>query len=97
MKKKSGKKLLYAKYLEEHQNQEEKNVYAQKIGKDSEHIVIQRVSTGGKLIEKLGDAFYLVGKIIITALIIMLISLSVTVLLNGELRETVLSQLLSSL
>ena len=93
---KKRKLALYEKYLQDSREDKEKETLAEQVGRSADSIVIQKVSTGGKIIEKVLDIAYLAGKIFITITIIGLISLAVTVLINHDLRNTVVTQLMSS-
>ena len=94
--KKTKRKSLYSKYLEEDKENKEKKLFAEAGGVEVENIVINKVSTGGKIFEKLIDGFFIAGKVILVLTFLALASIGATVLLNAQLRNDVFYQILTS-
>lgn len=56
-----------------------------------EEIVVRKISTGGKILELLADGVGKIFKLIALVALMGLVSLAATVLLNGDLRNVVIS------
>lgn len=79
--------ILYEKYKQEKQANEEKKDIGAQLGVDAEKVVVKKVSTFSRLLEIIEEVFFKFVKIIFYVIICILSSIGTTVLINGELRN----------
>lgn len=79
--------ILYEKYKQEKQANEEKKDIGAQLGVDAEKVVVKKVSTFSRLLEIIEEVFFKFIKIIFYVIICILSSIGTTVLINGELRN----------
>lgn len=84
---KPQKNILYKRYLQGQEEVQEQKEISQKIGIETEKIVVKKVSTTAKIIEIFEEVFFKVIKAVFYVALCILASIGSTVLINGELRE----------
>lgn len=79
--------ILYEKYKQEKQANEEKRDIGIQLGVDAEKVVVKKVSTFSKILEILEEIIFKILKVLFYGIICILASIGVTVLINSELRN----------
>ncbi len=95
--KKGDRSILYKKWKEEHREEQERETLSQDIGINKEQIVVKKVSTMARALEITQEIFLKTIRAALYAAVMLLASLGMTVLLNAELRKTVMETLLGYL
>lgn len=89
MLKKKKKKILYEKWKEEHQIEQDKEEIGDAIGAESEKIVIKKVTFLVRLMQIAGDIIGFVFKFVVIVILLSLLTLAIVVLINEPLRTPV--------
>lgn len=86
MLKKKKKKILYEKWKEEHQIEQDREVISQAIEVESQKIVVNKVTLAVRIMQIIGDIIGFILKLVIVVVLLMLLTLAIVVLLNEPLR-----------
>lgn len=86
MLKKKKKKILYEKWKEEHQIEQDREVIGQAIEVAPQKIVVNKVTLAVRIMQIIGDIIGFILKLVIVVVLLMLLTLAIVVLLNESLR-----------
>lgn len=89
----SENKTLYQKFLETNKEKKEKQQIAKNMNKPEDIIVVKKLTTMGKLIEVISDAFYKLGKVIFWIIVCIVVTAGINALFEPETRQAIVSAL----